>query len=210
VQVLTTFRVPPGAIDLRFSYAKASADAWPVAGGHDRAHVRRRRSALSPPLLMDDLRTRVVIPTPSRRNPQLQIPFRVQDTAFTPMALGGARRRAAGGLPMAFGMTPGAGARIEAELLGGAGGPVAVEAGPPRVVSDADGVARVVFTLTPRSLAAGEYRLRARLVDGARTIASSELPVVFLAARQLCVRRPGLCLYRSPRGRSRSRSNAPR
>jgi hypothetical protein len=179
VQVLTTFRVPPGPVDLRFLVREgqrgraASLRVNATVPAFDGADV------LSSPLLMDDPRARLVIPTPSRRNPQLQIPFRVEDTAFTPMARGALR----GGTPqevclLAFGMTPGAGARIEAELVGDAGAPIAVDAGPARVVSDADGVSRVVFTLTPGSLKAGEYRLRAKLVDGARTLASSELPVV--------------------------------
>jgi VWFA-related protein len=182
VQVLTTFRVPPGPVDLRFLVREGrQGRAASLRVAATVPTFEGAEAVLSAPLLMDDPRSRVVIPTPSRRYPQLQIPFRVEDTAFTPMAVGALRA----GQPqevclMAFGGAPGTGARIEAELVGMGGAPLAVEAGPPRVVADADGVFRVVFTLTPGAVPAGEYQLRARLVDGTRTVVASELPVVVL------------------------------
>jgi hypothetical protein len=126
---------------------------------------------LSPALAMDDPRTRLVLPAPSRALPNLDIPFRLEDTPFTaeplPTLRNGAGREMC---VMAWSGSARYGTEstfeITAELLDAAGAARAVSlGGPPRVVSDADGLQRYVLALTPKNVPAGRYALRVSFRD---------------------------------------------
>jgi hypothetical protein len=139
---------------------------------------------LSPPLAMDDPRTRLVLPAASRALPGLAIPFRLADTPFTveplPVLRNGAERDVcvmAWGGERRYGAGP---AYVtDAELLDPAGRARGLPlAGPPRVVPDADGLERYVLRLAPREVPAGRYALRVRFRDPASgAIGRSELAV---------------------------------
>jgi hypothetical protein len=103
-----------------------------------------------------------VIPTPSRANRDLQIPFRLGEAPFTPQASpvlheGEAREVCL----MVYG---GAGAdgsdALKAALVRDDGQVLALETGALRVVKDADRFRRLVMSVTPRGVPAGDYRLR--------------------------------------------------
>jgi VWFA-related protein len=163
VQVLTAFRVQEGPVDLRFLVREpASGRSGSLRSGAVVPSFEGTAGALSPPLFMDDPRSRLVIPTPSRANPDLQIPFRLEDIAFTPQAApvlenGKAREvcvmawgDAAAGNP------PG----LRAELVAADGKAQPLETQGLRVVNDADRFRRLVASVTPRNVAPGDYRLR--------------------------------------------------
>lgn len=178
VQVISALRARPGTVDLRFLVRD-------TAGGRLGA---LRRSAevpafddgalyVSTPLLLDDPRARLVIPTPSRARPRLEIPFRLGELPFTPEAAASLKN----GEPreiclMVSGVAPTAAAalKLQAQLVDAAGTAQPLGAGAPRLVPDADGVARLVFGVRPERAPRGEYRLQVRVAEasGGRSGAS--------------------------------------
>jgi hypothetical protein len=170
VQVITTFALPAGPADLRFLVRDAASG---------RAGSLRVRLTLpsfegdtfvvSPPLFVDDPQARVVLPAASRMNPEIEIPFRIRDAAFTPdgratfdrqapkevcvLAWRGTGEAAAGPL------------EVTAELVGATASSPLAFARPPRLARDADGFQRVAFTIAPVDLPDGAYALRVTLRD---------------------------------------------
>ena len=113
---------------------------------------------------MDDPRGRLVLPAPSRRLPQLEIPFRLDDAPFTaepaPTLANGATRQVC---LMAW---AGSGSSVSADEIAanlvdasGSEHALAID-GSPRTVTDADGTTRYVLTLAPKNVPKGPYRLR--------------------------------------------------
>jgi VWFA-related protein len=167
LQVLTSFAVPEGAVDLRFLVREpASGRAGSLRMLLEVPPFEAGKLVLSPPLAMEDPRGRVVLPTPSRRLSPLEIPFRLEDTPFTaepvPTLRNGAERQLcvlAWSGSAQYGKQPQF--EIEARLLDSAGKPRGVPLrGAPRVVADADGLQRYVVTLSPESVPAGRYDLQ--------------------------------------------------
>jgi hypothetical protein len=118
---------------------------------------------LSPPLLIDDPRGRLVVPAPSRGLPKLEIPFRMGERAFTadplPTLVNGSTRE------MCLMAWSGAGGAtddtIEVRLVDASGGEHALAlAGDPRVFADADGTTRYLLSLVPKGVPKGRYVLR--------------------------------------------------
>ncbi len=169
LQVITTFAVPAGPADLRFLVRDATS------GRTGSLRVRLTvppfegdTLVVSAPLFMDDPQARVVLPTPSRMNPQIEIPFRVRDAAFTPDGLATIYR----GEPrevclLAWRGTGEAAGPLEvtAELVGATASSPLTFAHPPRLARDADGFQRVAFTVEPGDLPDGPYALRVTLRD---------------------------------------------
>jgi VWFA-related protein len=182
VQVLTVFQVEEGPVDLRFLVRDpASGRAGSLrmlttvpSFGHD-------VMSASPPLFMDDPRTRVVIPAPSQRKPDLDIPFRLLDAPFTPEAVPVLRNGATRDVcVMTFGggRLVAASFTVAAELVRDGGQPLPVATGAPRLVEDADLMQRVVFSVAPKDAPAGDYRLRVTLQKpGGGSPGQSEAPV---------------------------------
>jgi len=167
LQLLTAFAVPPGPVDLRFLVREtASGRSGSLQLSLDMPAFGAGQLVLSPPLAMDDPRTRLVLPSASRALPSLEIPFRLEDAPFTAEPLptlqnGGARDICIivwSGAPQ-YGTT--AGLEVEAALLDAAGNAhrLTLE-GAPRVVADADGMQRYVLRLVPKGVSAGRYSLR--------------------------------------------------
>jgi VWFA-related protein len=165
IQVLTAFRAREGLADLRFLVKDPSTGR---AGSLRITSVvpafETGGLVLSPPLVMDDPRARVVIPTPSRANPNLEIPFRLEDTPFTPQAAPVLRNGEAREVClMAYGST---GWKLTAALVREDGQTVPLDASVSRVVEDADRFRRLVVSLTPKGVPAGDYRLRLSVPAG--------------------------------------------
>ncbi len=184
-QVITSFSVPEGAVDLRFLVReKASRRTGSLRLRLEMPAFGDERMVLSPALAMDDPRTRLLVTAPSRGLPSLEIPFRLADAPFTaepsPALANGSRRDVC---VMAWGGAARDGGEpafeVEAQLVDAAGSARELRlAGPARVVPDADGIERYVLGLAPAGFAAGRYLLRIDFVDpvsGER--ARSELPV---------------------------------
>jgi hypothetical protein len=166
LQVLTVFRAPEGTADLRFLVRvpttgraaslravvpiEAAAPAWPV----------------TPPLFMNDPSSRVVVPVASRANPQLEVPFRVGPKPFLPEVQPVFRNGSARDVCL-LSRLPGSPALEVLPELRAADGkvqPVAIS-GPVRLVKDLDGAFRIVLSLAPSGVPAGEYALRVTLRD---------------------------------------------
>jgi len=171
VQVLTAFRVEEGAVDLRFLVREpASGRTGSLRTASVVPSFADGTSALSPPLFMDDPRARLVIPTPSRANRDLQIPFRLEDTAFTPQASPVLRNGEAREIClMAYGGARGSSPAVSAALIRDGGQVIPLEVQASRVVADADRFRRIVVGITPKGVPPGEYRLRLALIGPAGT-----------------------------------------
>ena len=173
VQVLTSFRVREGPADLRFLVReKATGRTGSLRIASVVPSFEDGTLALSPPLFMDDPRARLVIPTPSRANPDLQIPFRLQDTAFTPQANPVFRNGEAREIClMAYGGATGATASstVKAALIRDDGQAIPLEVQATRVVPDADRFRRIVVSMTPKGVPPGEYRLRLAVLHSSGT-----------------------------------------
>jgi VWFA-related protein len=185
LQVLSSFAVPAGRVDLRFLVReKASGRAGSLRVQLEVPGFEAGRIVLSPALAMDDPHTRLVLPAASRGLPGLEIPFRLAETPFTadplPILRNGAPREfcvMAWGGEKRYGR--GEAYAVEAELVDAAGVARALPlVGAPRVVQDADGLERYVVGVAPRGVAPGRYDLRLLFRDPATgATARSELPV---------------------------------
>jgi VWFA-related protein len=172
LQVLTSFAVPDGPVDLRFLVReKVSGRAGSLRLQLLVPAFEGEGLVLSPPLAMDDPRSRLVLPAASRALPGLDIPFRLEDTPFTvepfPTLRNGVGREVC---VMAWSGSDredtGFSFEVEADLLDAAGAARGVSlGGPPRVVDDADGLERYVLALTPKDVPAGRYALRVTFRD---------------------------------------------
>jgi VWFA-related protein len=182
VQILTSFRTAPGPQEVRFLVRDpATGRAGAVRLEVTVPDFASGRLALSPPLLMDDPRTRLVIPAPTRGNPQLEIPFRLEDTPFTLEGAGVLKN----GTPREVCVMSWQGANhttsskyeVSASLADGdARQPV--EAKLARIVPDADGFQRFVIAVTTNGASKGEHALRIVFKDptsGAET--ATEAPI---------------------------------
>ena len=183
IQFITAFGVPKGAVDLRFLVRdKASQRSGSLRLRLDMPGFDAGAVVLSPPLAIDDPRTRLVVPAPSRLLPALDIPFRLDDAPFTaepvPSLSNGVSREVC---VMAWGGKGGTQEphfAIEPLLVDARGGSHAVPLAGTRLVSDADGTGRYVLTLQPKDMAPGPYVLRVSFRDQASgTSGRSELPV---------------------------------
>jgi hypothetical protein len=83
-QVITSLAVPEGPVDLRFVVReKASRRAGSLRLQLEMPAFAGERIVLSPPLVMDDPRGRLVVAAPSHALPALEIPFRLAEAPFT-------------------------------------------------------------------------------------------------------------------------------
>lgn len=184
LQVITTFAAIEGPVDLRFFVRDAGSGLWGSA--RYRLHVPAFAAdelVASPPLVVDDPASRIVIPFASRGRPQLEIPFRLGETRFVPEPL----PRLAAGRPREVCVLVWRGRpnpdraplKLSAELRSAAAAPRAVTVTrPPRVVSDADGFERYVFELVLPEGLRGRCTLRLTLEDpstGAATASEASL-----------------------------------
>jgi VWFA-related protein len=166
LQLITSFAVPEGPADLRFVVReKASGRAGSLRVRVEVPAFVAGKIVLSPPLAMDDPRSRLVVPAASRTRPQLEIPLRLGDQPFTveplPVLRNGAARELCViawsgakryGTESAF--------DVEAQLIGATGDARKLSlVGEARVVEDADGLQRYVVTLAPNAVPAGRYAL---------------------------------------------------
>lgn len=183
LQVITAFRVQEGPVDLRFLVRDpASGRTGSLRSASVVPSFQEKAGVLSSPLLTDDPRSRLVIPTASRANRNLQIPFRVGDAAFTPQAAPVLRNGQAQQVCLiVWGDAAGAdgSAALKAVLVraDGDGQTIALETAGLRVVSDPDRFRRLVLTVTPKGVPRGDYRLRLTLASAGSEESRSELAV---------------------------------
>ena len=171
LQFITSFAVPDGPVELRFLVREKASQRM----GSLRLRVEMPESegdamVLSPPLALDDPRSRLVLPAPSRGLPALEIPFRLADAPFTaeprPSLANGAAREVC---VMAWGgdlrIAQDNQLEVAPQLVDAAGAARAVSLDGVRLVTDADGVGRYVLTLRPTGVPPGAYVLRLSVRD---------------------------------------------
>jgi len=171
LQFITSFAVPDGPVELRFLLRDKATQRM----GSLRLRVEMPGSdgdamVLSPPLALDDPRSRLVLPAPSRGLPALEIPFRLADAPFTaeprPSLANGAGREVC---VMAWGgdlrIAQDNQLEVAPQLVDDSGVARAVSLDGVRLVTDADGVGRYVLTLRPTDVPPGRYLLRLRFRD---------------------------------------------
>ena len=83
LQVITSFSVPKRPVDLRFLVREKVSRRAGSSGCGSRCRSSRRGIVLSPALAMDDPRTRLVVPAPSRGLPWLESRSASRRAAFT-------------------------------------------------------------------------------------------------------------------------------
>jgi VWFA-related protein len=171
LQFITSFAVPDGPVELRFLVReKASQRMGSLRLRVDMPESDGDAMVLSPPLALDDPRSRLVLPAPSRRLPALEIPFRLADAPFTaeprPSLGNGAAREVC---VMAWGgelrIAQDHQLEIAPQLVDASGAARAVALDGVRLVPDADGVGRYVLTLRPVDVPSGDYLLRLSFRD---------------------------------------------
>jgi len=181
VQVITAFRVQEGPVDLRFLVRDpASGRTGSLRSAAVVPSFAEGAAVLSLPLLMDDPRSRLVIPTASRANRNLQIPFRLGDAPFTPQAAPVLRNGAAQQVClMTWGDAAGGDgtAALKAVLVRDDGQALPLETAGLRVVSDLDRFRRLVLTVTPKGVPRGDYRLRLTVASSGSAESRSEQAV---------------------------------
>jgi hypothetical protein len=165
LQLLTVFKAPAGTADLRFLVRHpasgraaslrllvpaAATTAWPV----------------SAPLVMSDPSSRPVIPVPSRGNPEMDLPFRVGQRPFSPDVRPILKNGVATDVCVMARPPRGPSLEVMADLRASDGKMTALETtGPVRLVNDRDGAFRIVLSLVPSGIPAGDYALRVTLRD---------------------------------------------
>jgi VWFA-related protein len=174
LQVISSFAAPEGTADLRFVVReKASGRAGSLRLTLDVPAFGPGEVVLSPPLAIDDPRSRLVVPAATRARPELDIPLRLGDAPFTaepaPTLRNGAPRELCV-IAWTGGKTYGTQSAyaIEARLVDASGvaRPLPLE-GNERVVEDSDGLQRYVLTFLPTGVPAGRYALDVSFKDKA-------------------------------------------
>jgi VWFA-related protein len=175
LQFLAVFKAPEGEADLRFLVrhpASGRAASLRVLAPEDR---RLGAWPLSPPILMTDPASRIVVPLFSRGGPQLDLPFRVGDQTFSPQADPTLRNDSPSEICLMAGLTRLSSLETTIELRGADGIDRALAtSGPMRVVKDPDGAFRIVIPAMPQGIPVGPYLLRVTLRSEEGLQASSE------------------------------------
>ena len=161
LQLITTFAASPGASEVRILVRDPAAATW----GALRVPVEipdfsaSQKGFISNPMIVDDPFSRLALPTTTQRRPNREIPFRLDDRAFTvesdPVLKRGTAREVCVYLAPATGSTP----SFEVSLVAASGSKVAQRPEKARVVRDADGFDRLVFFISPQGVEPGDYAL---------------------------------------------------
>ena len=160
LQILTTFEAVAGAYEVRL----LSRDLESQKFGSLRVPVTvpafPTAAFVSQPMVTDDPMSRVALPTVTTRRPVREIPFRVDDRRFTVEAAPILKKGAAREICV-FKTPPDGEARdFRVSLVAADGSEKPQTADGMKVVRDADGFDRVVFSLSAKGVDAGDYGLR--------------------------------------------------
>lgn len=168
LQVITTFAAASGPLEVRLLVRDPLTSTWgalrlpvevPLFGATGATFA-------SAPMVVDDPFARVALPTTTKRRPNRDIPFRLDDRPITvevdPVLKRGDARE------ICVYVRPGTGAipALEVELVGSDGTKHPQKADRVSVVRDADGFDRVVFFLSPTGLEPGEYAFSVAVAGG--------------------------------------------
>lgn len=159
LQIITTFAAKEGSYEVRLLVRDTVAGRFgsmriPVV-------IPQFSSAafISPPMVVDDPRARVALPTVTQRRPSREIPFRIDDRPFTietdPVFKKGSAREVCLFARPSTGKTP----EAKISFIGASGTAHVAKIEGTHVVRDADGFDRIVFNVAADGIAPGEYTL---------------------------------------------------
>jgi VWFA-related protein len=160
LQVLTTFAAAAGNYEVRLLLRDPESQTFgalrlPVIVPNFPA-----ASFVSSPMVTDDPFARVALPTVTARHPSREIPFRIDERPFTVEADPVLKRGAPREICVFKSPSTGEAQDLRVVLIGADGVEKTQTAEGPKVWRDADGFDRVVFTISTKDVAAGEYALR--------------------------------------------------
>lgn len=115
---------------------------------------------VSSPMVTEDPFGRVALPTVTERRPNREIPFRIEDRPFTVEANPVLKRGDAREICVFKSPSNGRAEDLKVVLIGADGAEKVQTADGLKVIRDADGFDRVVFTLSAKGVEAGEYALK--------------------------------------------------
>lgn len=160
LQILTTFAAGAGTFEVRLLLRDPETQKFGSLRLPVTIPAFPAGSFVSAPMFTDDPFSRVALPTVTERHPAREIPFRIDDRPFTiesnPVLKSGAPRE----ICVFKSPSTGAAADLQVTLTGADGVEKAQTAAGLKVVRDADGFDRVVFTIEPKGLSSGEYSVR--------------------------------------------------
>jgi hypothetical protein len=173
LKVLATLSAVRGPVDLRFFVRAGSAgDTGSIRRQLEVPAFAEGEAVLSPPMAILPATRQLVAPVQTRRNPPLEIPFRLRGAPFLPDTSPAWKR----GVPreLCVFVWPSQRAsdplEVEAELVRPGEPPVPVRIeGVPRVVPDADGFDRYVVTVVPPPAPHGGQVVRLRFRNAGNT-----------------------------------------
>ena len=160
LQVLTTFAATAGAFEVRLLIRDTESQKFGALRLPVVIPAFPTAVFVSSPMVTDDPFARVALPTVTERHPNREIPFRIEDRPFTVEASPVLKRGAAREICVFKSPSSGEAKDLRVVLIGADGSEKPQAADGVRVTRDADGFDRVVFTISAKDVAAGDYLLR--------------------------------------------------
>lgn len=171
LQVLTTFAAGAGTYELRLLVRDGEGQRFGSLRMPVTIPAFPTASFVSAPMFTDDPFARVAMPTVTERHPAREIPFRIEDRPFTVESSPVLKRGAAREICVFKAPSTGQAADLRVTVVGPDGVEQAQTPAGVKVVRDADGFDRIVFTIEPNG-AAGVYAIKVSL-GGATSETSS-------------------------------------
>ena len=175
LQILTTFAATAGNFELRLLVRDPESQTLGSLRIPVVIPVFPGTAFITAPMFTDDPSTRVVVPTVTGRHPSREIPFRIDDRPFTVETSPVLKRGLAREICVFKSPSSGEAKDLRVTLTGVDGVEKDQAALGVKVVRDADGFDRVVFSIEPKGLPEGEYSIRVSV--GARTSLTSPLRI---------------------------------
>ncbi len=159
LQILTTFAATAGNYEVRLllrdpESQKFGALRLPVVIPNFPAAV-----FVSSPMVTDDPFARVALPTVTERRPNREIPFRIDDRPFTVEVTPVFKKGSAREICIFKSPSNGEAKELRVVLMGADGVEKPQAAEGLKVIRDADGFDRVVFSVSPKDVSPGEYSM---------------------------------------------------
>lgn len=160
LQILTTFGATPGDYEVRLLLRDPESQKFGALRIPVRVPDFPTVAFVSSPMITQDPFGRVALPTVTQRRPNREIPFRVDDRPFTVEADPVLKKGQAHEICVFKSPSNGQADPLLVVLIGADGVEKTQHPEGLKVTRDADGFDRVVFSVSPRDVAAGEYQMK--------------------------------------------------
>lgn len=170
LQILTTFAAAPGNYEVRLLVRDTESPKFGALRMAVTIPAFPMAAFVSAPMVMDDPRSRLALPTVTERRPNREIPFRIDDRPFTVEAAPVLKRGTAREICLFKSPSSGQARDLRVVLIGADGVEKVQNPEGVTVGRDADGFDRVVFMISPKDVDAGEYGMRATVGTTVSTV----------------------------------------